>query len=98
MSRTTSTCPRWRRTSIGAVGTRVRVLQITPSLKDRLPANEWQELETMVGQVFDEPAIIEAEELLEDQAGQELGLSELLGAESVPMRSDGLTGRVVGDL
>ena len=36
-----------------AVGTRVRVLQITPSLKDRLPANEWQELETMVGQVFE---------------------------------------------
>ena len=52
----------------------------------------------VVGQVLDEPAIIEAEELLEHQAGQELGLSELLGAEPVPMRRDGLTGRVVGDL
>jgi hypothetical protein len=36
-----------------AVGTRVRVLKVTPSLKERLPEDEWQELTTIVGQVFE---------------------------------------------
>ena len=35
------------------VGTRVRVLEIAESLKARLPADEWQELEAMVGEVFE---------------------------------------------
>jgi hypothetical protein len=34
------------------VGTRVRVLEIAPSLRSTLPANEWQELQEMLGQVF----------------------------------------------
>jgi hypothetical protein len=37
-------------------------------------------------------------ELLEHQAGQQLGLSELLGAELVAMRRSGLAGGFVGDL
>ena len=37
----------------------------------------------VVGQVLGQPAVVEAEELLEHQAGQELGLGELLGAELV---------------
>ena len=40
----------------------------------------------------------EVGELLEHQAGQELGLGELLGAELVPVRGEGLAGRLVGDL
>jgi hypothetical protein len=52
----------------------------------------------VVGQVLGEPTIVEAEELLEHQAGQELGLGELLRAEPVSMRRQGLTGRVVRDL
>ena len=52
----------------------------------------------MVDQVGDGAAIVEAEELLEHQAGQELRLSELLGAERMPMRGEGLAGGVVGDL
>ena len=35
------------------VGTRVRVLEIAPSVKRDLPADERQELETMVGEVFE---------------------------------------------
>jgi hypothetical protein len=34
------------------LGTRVRVLEIAPSLQASLPANEWQELQEMLGQVF----------------------------------------------
>jgi hypothetical protein len=34
------------------VGTRVRVLEITPSLQATVPANEWQELQEMLGQVL----------------------------------------------
>jgi hypothetical protein len=34
------------------LGTRVRILEISPSLKTTLPANEWQELQEMLGQVF----------------------------------------------
>jgi hypothetical protein len=36
-----------------SVGTRVRVLEVTPYLKDRLPAQEWQRLQSMVGEVFE---------------------------------------------
>jgi len=35
------------------VGTRVRVLEIAPSLKERLPPDEVRALETMVGEVFE---------------------------------------------
>jgi hypothetical protein len=35
-----------------AVGTRVRVLKITPFLKDSVPPEEWDDLQTMVGEVF----------------------------------------------
>ena len=52
----------------------------------------------VVGQVRGEPAVVEAQELLEHQAGQELGLGELLGAELVSVRGEGLTGGVVGNL
>ena len=34
------------------LGTRVRVLEIAPSLKAVVPDNEWQELQEMLGQVF----------------------------------------------
>ena len=37
----------------------------------------------VVGQVLRQPSVVEARELLEHQAGQELGLGELLGAELV---------------
>ncbi len=33
-------------------GTRVRVLEIAPSLQATLPANEWHELQEMLGQVL----------------------------------------------
>ena len=52
----------------------------------------------VVGEVRSQPAIVEARELLEHQAGQELGLDELLGAELVPVRREGLAGRLVSDL
>ena len=42
--------------------------------------------------------IIEARELLEHQARQELVLGELLRAELVSVRGQRLTGRLVGDL
>ena len=45
-----------------------------------------------------QPAIVEAGELLEHQAGQELGLGELLGTELVPMRGDCPAGGLVGHL
>jgi hypothetical protein len=51
----------------------------------------------MIGEVVGQPAIVEARELLEHQAGQELGPGELLGAEPVPVSGKGLTGGVVGD-
>lgn len=41
------------------VGTRVRVLAITPSLRTSLPEGEWDELQTMVGEVF---AVCEVDE------------------------------------
>ena len=41
------------------VGTRVRILQIAPYLKDSLPAEEWEELQTLVGEVF---AVCEVDE------------------------------------
>jgi hypothetical protein len=34
------------------IGTRVKVLEIARSLKERVPPAEWKELQTMVGQVF----------------------------------------------
>jgi hypothetical protein len=34
-------------------GTRVRVLEIASFLKRDLPSDEWQDLETMVGEVFE---------------------------------------------
>ena len=52
----------------------------------------------MVGEVVGQAAIVEPRELLEDQAGQELVLGELLGAELVPVRGEGPASRVVGDL
>ena len=52
----------------------------------------------VVGQVRGEPAVVEARELLEHQAGHELGLGELPGAELVPVRGEGLAGGLVGDL
>ena len=35
------------------VGTRVRVIEIADSLRDRLASNEWSELQTMLGEVFE---------------------------------------------
>ena len=35
------------------VGTRVRVLEVTESLRDRLPPKEWRELRSMVGEIFE---------------------------------------------
>lgn len=52
----------------------------------------------MVGEVRRQAAVVEARELLGHQAGQELGLGELLGAELMPARGEGLTGGLVGDL
>ena len=52
----------------------------------------------MVGEVLAQPAVVEARELLEHQAGQELRLGELLGAELVSVRGHSPTGRLVGDL
>jgi hypothetical protein len=44
-----------------------------------------------------EPAIVEARELLEHQACQELGLGELAGAVDVAVRRHRLAGRFVRD-
>jgi hypothetical protein len=35
------------------VGTKVRVLEVGQALKQDLPPEEWQELETMIGEVFE---------------------------------------------
>lgn len=35
------------------VGTRVRLLEVSPSLKRDLPLDEWQDLQSMVGDVFE---------------------------------------------
>ena len=35
------------------VGTRVRVLEIAEALRDSLPPEEWPELQTMLGEVFE---------------------------------------------
>ena len=50
----------------------------------------------VVGQVLGQPPVVEARELLEHQAGQELRLGELLGAELVAC-AELLAGRLVGD-
>jgi hypothetical protein len=50
----------------------------------------------VVGQVLGQPAVIEAREVLEHQAGHELGLGKLLGAELVPVRGESPAGRLVG--
>jgi len=36
-----------------SVGTRVRVLKIASALKRELPADEWMDLQSMVGDVFE---------------------------------------------
>jgi hypothetical protein len=36
-----------------SVGTRVRVLEIAAYLRERLPPDEWERLQTMVGEVFE---------------------------------------------
>ena len=64
---------------------------------DGLHADLRPEVE-VIGEVLRQPAVVEARELLEHQAGQELGLGELLGAELVPMRGECLASRLVGDL
>lgn len=46
----------------------------------------------VVGQMIGQAAVVEAQELLEHQAGQQLGLGELLGAVLVSVRRDGLVG------
>ena len=51
----------------------------------------------MVDEVLGQPAVVEARELLEHQAGQELGLGELLGAELVRVLGQRPAGRLVGD-
>jgi hypothetical protein len=35
------------------VGTRVRVLEIAQRLRQRIPLEEWSDLQTMVGEVFE---------------------------------------------
>src|SRR5262249_10189931 len=52
----------------------------------------------VLGQMLGEASVVEAEELLEDQAGQELGLREGLGAVDVAVGRDRLPGGVVRDL
>ena len=52
----------------------------------------------VVGEVFGQSAVVEAGELLEYQAGHQLGLSKLLRAVFVPIRGKGLAGGIVGDL
>ena len=52
----------------------------------------------VVHEVLGEAAVVEAQELLEHQARQQLGLGKLLGAELVSVRRDSLAGSVVRDL
>ncbi len=35
-----------------AVGARVRILNVAPELEDRLSVEEWEQLQTMVGDIF----------------------------------------------
>ena len=52
----------------------------------------------VVHEVLGEAAVVEAQELLEHQARQQLGLGKLLGAELVSVRRGSLAGSVVRDL
>jgi hypothetical protein len=52
----------------------------------------------VVAEVSGQTAVIEAQELLEHQAGQQLVLSKLLGTELVSVRGESLTGSIVCDL
>lgn len=63
---------------------------------DSLQADQPSEV-GVVDRVMCEPAVVEARELPEHHAGQELGLGELLGPELVAVRWEDLTGRLVGD-
>ena len=58
-----------------------------------LAGNVW-----VVAKVRGEATVVEAQELLEHQAGQQLGLSKLLGAELVPVRGESLTRSIVRHL
>ena len=63
---------------------------------DDLQADQGAEI-GVVGQMRGQPSVVEPGELLEDQAGQELMLGELLGAELVPICRECLAGRFVCD-
>jgi hypothetical protein len=52
----------------------------------------------MIAEVGDQAAVVEAREFLEHQAGQQLGLSELLRAVLVPVCRESPTGAIVGNL
>ena len=52
----------------------------------------------VVGQVIGEATVVEAQELLDHQATEELGLGEFLGAVDMAVVRDGLASGVVGDL
>jgi len=52
----------------------------------------------VVDKVLGQTPVVEVRELFEHQASQQLRLSELLGAELVSMRRNGLAGGFVGDL
>jgi hypothetical protein len=52
----------------------------------------------MVGEVLGQSAVVEAGELLQYQAGHQLGLSELLRAVFVPICGKAFAGGIVGDL
>ncbi|HEX4610376.1 MAG TPA: hypothetical protein VH092_19455 [Urbifossiella sp.] len=51
----------------------------------------------MIGEAVGEAAIVEARGLLEHQAGEQLVLGELLGAELVPVGGERMAGGVAGD-
>jgi hypothetical protein len=52
----------------------------------------------VVAEMNSQAAVIEAQELLEYQAGEQLGLRELLRAKLMPVRGKSLRGRIVRDL
>ena len=52
----------------------------------------------VVHKVVGQTAIVEVRELFEHQAGQQLGLGKLLGAELVSVRRKSLAGSLVRDL
>jgi hypothetical protein len=52
----------------------------------------------VIGKMLGKPPVVQVRELFEHQAGQQLRLSELLGAEFVAMRRNGFAGGFVGDL